>query len=197
MVSLTEAARSAHADRAVSFLGDHHGHRNVDRNRPRQARLLSACAGPSRSRGMVQEGDARSVVGVAGWLSGQHDRHGGLRGCVRALAHQVRLIAPQFVRPFVKGNKTDFADAEAICEVASRPSMHFVAIGASIESRNRTRSVSIIVRCTSASAGKSCAQAAAYHAVLRYSVMQSYFQNLVRSQPCQPNGRGVWQAHKQ
>ena len=40
--------------------------------------------------------------------------------------HQVKLISPQFVRPFVKGNKNDFIDAEAICEAASRPSMRFV-----------------------------------------------------------------------
>ncbi|MBN3851721.1 IS110 family transposase [Paraburkholderia sp. Ac-20342] len=40
--------------------------------------------------------------------------------------HQVRLIAPHLVRPFVKSNKNDFADAEAICEAASRPSMRFV-----------------------------------------------------------------------
>jgi transposase len=40
--------------------------------------------------------------------------------------HQVKLISPQFVRPFVKGNKNDFVDAEAICEAASRPSMRFV-----------------------------------------------------------------------
>lgn len=40
--------------------------------------------------------------------------------------HEVRLIAPQFVRPFVKGNKNDFIDAEAICEAASRPTMRFV-----------------------------------------------------------------------
>ncbi len=37
-----------------------------------------------------------------------------------------RLISPQFVRPFVQGNKNDFADAQAICEAASRPSMRFV-----------------------------------------------------------------------
>lgn len=42
--------------------------------------------------------------------------------------HRVRLVAPQFVRPFVKGNKTDFADAEAICEAVSRPSMRLVAV---------------------------------------------------------------------
>lgn len=40
--------------------------------------------------------------------------------------HTPKLISPQFVRPFVKTNKNDFADAEAICEVASRPSMQFV-----------------------------------------------------------------------
>ncbi|MGF6736133.1 transposase [Paraburkholderia youngii] len=40
--------------------------------------------------------------------------------------HQVKLISPQFVRPFVKSNKNDFVDAEAICEAASRPTMRFV-----------------------------------------------------------------------
>lgn len=45
---------------------------------------------------------------------------------VTQLGHQVKLIAPQFVRPFVKSNKNDFIDAEAICEAASRPSMRFV-----------------------------------------------------------------------
>ncbi|WP_047100606.1 IS110 family transposase, partial [Dickeya dianthicola] len=45
---------------------------------------------------------------------------------VSQLGHRVKLIAPQFVRPFVKSNKNDFVDAEAICEAASRPSMRFV-----------------------------------------------------------------------
>lgn len=40
--------------------------------------------------------------------------------------HEVKLIAPQFARPFVKSNKNDFIDAEAICEAASRPTMRFV-----------------------------------------------------------------------
>lgn len=40
--------------------------------------------------------------------------------------HQVKLTSPQFVRSFVKGNKNDFIDAEAICEAASRPNMRFV-----------------------------------------------------------------------
>ncbi|MBF7999712.1 IS110 family transposase, partial [Rahnella sp. LAC-M12] len=45
---------------------------------------------------------------------------------ISQLGHQVKLISPQFVRPFVKSNKNDFIDAEAICEAASRPSMRFV-----------------------------------------------------------------------
>lgn len=42
--------------------------------------------------------------------------------------YKVRLMAPQFVKPFVKSNKTDRNDAEAICEAMSRPSMRFVAV---------------------------------------------------------------------
>lgn len=41
--------------------------------------------------------------------------------------HNIKLISPQFVRPFVKTNKNDFVDAEAICGAASRPSMRFVS----------------------------------------------------------------------
>ena len=44
------------------------------------------------------------------------------------LGHQVRLIAPQYVKPFVKRQKNDAADAEAICEAAQRPTMRFVAV---------------------------------------------------------------------
>ncbi len=44
------------------------------------------------------------------------------------IGHTVRLIAPQFVRPYVKSNKTDAADAEAICEAVRRPHMRFVPI---------------------------------------------------------------------
>lgn len=44
------------------------------------------------------------------------------------LGHEVKLIAPQFVKPYVKSNKNDHADAEAICEAALRPTMRFVSI---------------------------------------------------------------------
>jgi transposase len=43
------------------------------------------------------------------------------------LGHQVRLIPPAYVKPFVKRQKNDAADAEAICEAAQRPTMRFVA----------------------------------------------------------------------
>lgn len=44
------------------------------------------------------------------------------------LGHEVRLIPPQYVKPYVKRNKTDAADAEAICEAVGRPNMRFVPI---------------------------------------------------------------------
>jgi transposase len=47
---------------------------------------------------------------------------------LRALGHEARLIAPKFVKPYVKNNKNDQRDAEAICEALLRPSMRFVAI---------------------------------------------------------------------
>lgn len=42
--------------------------------------------------------------------------------------HTVKLMAPQFVKPYVKTNKHDAADAEAICEAVNRPSMRFVPV---------------------------------------------------------------------
>ncbi len=44
------------------------------------------------------------------------------------LGHEVKLMAPGFVRPYVKSNKNDQRDAEAICEAVQRPGMRFVAI---------------------------------------------------------------------
>jgi transposase len=47
---------------------------------------------------------------------------------LRQLGHAVRLIPPAYVKPFVKRQKNDAADAEAICEAAQRPSMRFVPV---------------------------------------------------------------------
>ena len=47
---------------------------------------------------------------------------------LQAYGHIVKLMAPHFVKPYVKTNKNDAADAEAICEAVSRPNMRFVPI---------------------------------------------------------------------
>jgi transposase len=44
------------------------------------------------------------------------------------LGHEVRLMPPAYVKPYVKRGKTDAADAEAICEAVTRPTMRFVAV---------------------------------------------------------------------
>ena len=45
-----------------------------------------------------------------------------------ALGHDVRLMPAQYVKPFLKGHKNDYRDAEAIAEAVQRPTMRFVAI---------------------------------------------------------------------
>ncbi|MCB1986505.1 MAG: IS110 family transposase [Burkholderiales bacterium] len=47
---------------------------------------------------------------------------------LNGFGHTVKLMSPQFVKPYVKTNKHDMADAEAICEAVSRPNMRFVPI---------------------------------------------------------------------
>lgn len=74
---------------------------------------------------------------VLAFFAGQMPTAVGLEACGGAhywareltrLGHTVRLIAPQYVKPYVKRGKNDAADAEAICEAMSRPTMRFVAI---------------------------------------------------------------------
>jgi transposase len=56
----------------------------------------------------------------------------GIEACgareLRRFGHDVRLMPPQYVRPYVKTNKPDAADADAICEAVQRPTMRFVPI---------------------------------------------------------------------
>jgi transposase len=47
---------------------------------------------------------------------------------LRSFGHEVKLIAPQLVKPYVKRGKNDAADAEALCEAMSRPTMRFVPV---------------------------------------------------------------------
>lgn len=64
--------------------------------------------------------------------------------------HVVRMIAPQFVKPYVKSNKNDAVDAEAICEAVQRPSMRFVPTKTiaqqDIQSLHRIRSQAVARR---------------------------------------------------
>ena len=65
----------------------------------------------------------RCLVGMEA-CSGAH--HIGRQ--LEALGHDVRLIPAQYVKPFLKGHKNDYRDAEAIAEAVQRPTMHFVSI---------------------------------------------------------------------
>lgn len=66
---------------------------------------------------------------------------------IRRLGHDVRLMSPRYVKPYVKRHKNDAADAEAICEAVTRPTMRFVAIKGteqqSVLMLHRTRSLLI------------------------------------------------------
>ena len=61
------------------------------------------------------------VVGIEACASSHHWSRE-----LQALGHAVRLMPPAYVRPYVKRQKNDAADAEAICEAVQRPSMRFV-----------------------------------------------------------------------
>ena len=69
---------------------------------------------------------ARRAAGVIAMEACGSAHHWGR--LLQGLGHEVKLIAAQFVRPFVKTNKTDAADAQAIWEAAQRPEMRFVAL---------------------------------------------------------------------
>ena len=68
----------------------------------------------------------------------------------RALGHEVCLMSPQFVKPYVKSNKNDFLDAEAICEAVTRPNMRFVPIKSDeqleLQQLHRGRSLAVAQR---------------------------------------------------
>jgi transposase len=72
------------------------------------------------------------------------------------LGHEVRLMPPQFVKPYVKSQKNDAVDAEAICEAVQRPNMRFVPVKSADEQavilRHRTRDLLIRQRSSLVSA---------------------------------------------
>ena len=100
-------------------------HRGPQRNYRLQQGRIESCSPSCQSdhAKAVAKRDAFIEIGMEACGSAHYwarKRHG--------MGHTVRLIAPQFVKPYVKTNKNDAADAEAICEAVSRPSMRFVPI---------------------------------------------------------------------
>src|SRR3954466_15696991 len=74
---------------------------------------------------------------MAGFFAGLPHCLVGIEACatahhwarlIGASGHQVRLIPPSYVKPYIRRSKTDAADAEAICEAVGRPSMRFVPV---------------------------------------------------------------------
>ncbi|XWN32625.1 MAG: IS110 family transposase [Devosia sp.] len=69
------------------------------------------------------EGRSRCLIGMEA-CSGAH--HWGRQ--LQEMGHEIRLMPPSYVKPYVKRGKTDAADAAAICEAVTRPSMRFVPV---------------------------------------------------------------------
>ena len=84
------------------------------------------------------------VIGMEACASAHH------WGAFEQLGHTVKLMSPKYVKPYVKTNKNDGRDAEAICEAVSRPTMRFVAIKtvdqADLQAVHRSRSPLIKTR---------------------------------------------------
>lgn len=91
---------------------------------------------------------------------------------LKKLGHEVKLIAPQYVKPYIKGNKNDFNDAEGIAEAAQRPNMRFVPIK-TIEQQDvqliHTRRASLIKQRTALS-NQIRGQLAEYGLVMKKSI---------------------------
>lgn len=87
-------------------------------------------------RYMAQQAPVRVVMEACG---GSH--HWGR--CFRAQGHEVGLIAPQFVKPYRRGQKNDYRDAEALCVAALSPGMRYVGVKSeaqqSLEALHRVR----------------------------------------------------------
>jgi len=99
----------------------------VLRRRLRRAQVLKFFAGQSRC-----------LVGIEACATAHHWGRE-----LTKLGHDVRLMPARYVKPYVKRNKTDAADAEAICEAVTRPTMRFVPIKTtdqqSVQTLHRTR----------------------------------------------------------
>ncbi len=74
-------------------------------------------------RALLDKAEPRCEIGMEACSGAHHWAR-----VLQSRGYTVRLIAPQFVKPYVKSNKNDANDAEAICEAMSRPNMRFVTV---------------------------------------------------------------------
>jgi transposase len=74
---------------------------------------------------------------VVGMKAGSGAHHCGR--CLAEMGHDVRLMPPQYVRPYVKGNKHDASDAEACCEAVQRPGMRVIPVKSEAQQATRKR----------------------------------------------------------
>src|SRR5262249_4206175 len=104
-----------------------------DRHRYRQELISRGWSGQARRDHASAEVVARTGGSTAGQLAALSNRHGGLRRCASSESQAANAwtrrsaYAGEYVRPYSKGQKNDFRDAEAIAEAVQRPTMKFVA----------------------------------------------------------------------
>ena len=95
-----------------------------------QVHGVSASGTVTMRRRVSRDGFLRLLASVPPCLVGLEAGSGAHHWAreIARLGHDVRLMPPQFVRPYVKTNKNDAADAEACCEAVQRPGMRFVPV---------------------------------------------------------------------
>ena len=130
----TVARAAAGVGSRLQYRRNHHGECRDGRPRPRQERLPGSRRGCRRiGSGPPEAASDRcpAVLRVARTLPGRHGGRASSHHWAREigeLGHEVRLMPPAYVKPYVKRGKTDASDAEAICEAVTRPTMRFVAV---------------------------------------------------------------------
>ena len=108
----------------IAILADRSGQEQLQRRglgRSRTGGPASATA--PRRRDQARRGDVACVMAMEACCGAHH-----LGRLLRGHGHQVRLMSPEYVRPYVKAQKNDDRDAEAIAEAATRPTMRFVEL---------------------------------------------------------------------
>src|SRR5262249_5598018 len=109
---------------------------NTSPRSPRSGGLRPPCSGPAKPEHRLAAASQRSLQACiaslplqSSWMSKTYlksDHFNG--GGSQSVGHRVRLMPPAYVKPYVKRQKNDMADAEAICEAVTRANMRFVPI---------------------------------------------------------------------